>query len=163
VEPTFVGAALGKKEESHSTLLSWLGLAGKGLGGMSSGIASAPLFDEAYTIDRQKGAIEGVPMPVWSSKPFIARWEASAEGIKSNLVATTDRKLRGTLTSQLDVDLDDCLLLFDRWAYPIGKLAHGQSQTLARIDPFTVEGYLTKRRTPGMAADEVLPYDRSAA
>jgi hypothetical protein len=161
VEPTFAGATLRKEDESPSMLLSWLGLAGKGLGGMSSGIASAPLFDQTYTIDRQKGVIEGVPIPVWSSKPFIARWEAGAQGIESDLVATRDRKLRGTLTSELNAELTDCLLLFDRWAYPIGTIpAHRQSPPLERIDPFTVEGYLTKRRT-GTAADEVLPYDRA--
>jgi len=161
VEPTFAGHQ--PKDTEPKPLLSWLGLAGKGLGGMSSGIASAPLFDEAYTIDRQKGTIDGVPIPTWSSKPFIARWEASAQGIKSDLAldrATMDRKLRGTLTSELDADLTDCLLLFDRWAYPVGNLpAHGQSQPLERIDLSTIEGYLTKRTRT--TADEVLPYDRA--
>jgi hypothetical protein len=158
VEPTFAGHQ--PKDTDPQPLLSWLGLAGKGLGGMSSGIASAPLFDQAYTIGRQKGVIEGVPIPVWSSRPFIARWETGAQGIKSDLAAAADRKLRGTLTSQLDTDLTDCLLLFDRWAYPIGNLkAHDQSQPL-ELNPSTIEGYLTKRRT-GMAADEALTYDRA--
>src|SRR5262245_53165197 len=90
VDPTFTGRQ--REDTEPQPLLSWLGLAGKGLGGMSSGIASAPLFDQAYTIDRQKGVIDAVPIPVWSSKPFIARWEASAQGIKSDLViATSDR------------------------------------------------------------------------
>jgi hypothetical protein len=161
-EPKVAGSQLAHAQSPQ--LISWLGLAGKGLGGMSSGIASAPLFDEAYTIDRQKGVIDGVPMPVWSSKPFIARWEANARGVTSDLVVTTtsDRKLRGTLTSELDVELTDCLLLFDRWAYPISTIpAHGQSRPLEQVELSTIEGDLTKRRTPGMAADEVLPYDRA--
>src|SRR5262249_51411312 len=29
------------------------------------------------------------------------------------------------------------------------------------VDPSTIEGYLTRRRTPGASADEVLPYDRA--
>src|SRR5262249_15303817 len=99
VEPKVAGSQ--SQDARNPPLISWLGLAGKGLGGMSSGIATAPLFDDAYTINRQKGAIDGVPMPVWSSRPFIARWEARAQAVKSDLVTATDRKLRGTLTSEL--------------------------------------------------------------
>jgi len=150
---------------NSSTLLSWFGLPGTGLGGMSSAAVNLPLFDEPYMIDPGRGTISGVPLAKWSSQSFVARWEmdrqaADSHGLNASLTATIDRRLRGTMVNRLDSPLTDCVLLFDRWAYPLGTLTPGKSVSLDRAEWQTIDTYLTKRRTIA-AHDEVPPYDRA--
>ncbi|HEY2760973.1 MAG TPA: hypothetical protein VGI75_09520, partial [Pirellulales bacterium] len=152
---------------NSSTLLSWFGLPGTGLGGMSSAAVNRPLFDEPYTIDPARGTISGAPLAKWSSQSFVARWQsdrqaADARGLNANLTATIDRRLRGTMANRLDSPLTDCVLLFDRWAYPLGTLPPGKSVSLDRADWQTIDTYLTKRRTIA-AHDEVPAYDRAGS
>jgi hypothetical protein len=165
------GNADASKEFDHAsnpspTLLSWFGLAGTGLGGMNSATVNPPLFDQPYTIDPGHGTISGVPLAVWSSQSFVARWETGGAGIGSGgveatLTATADRRLRGTVVNRLAGPLNDCVLLFDRWAYPLGMLAAGKPAALDQLEPQTIDTYLTKRRTIA-AHDEVPPYDRTS-
>jgi hypothetical protein len=159
-------SAKNKNEPAANTLLGWFGLAGTGLGGMSSAAMNRPLFDEPYTIDPARGTISGVPMAMWSSQSFIARWELSASessggNVEATLATTADRRLRGALVNRLDRPLTDCVLLFDRWAYPLGTLTPGKSVSVDRLESQTIDTYLTKRRTVA-AHDEIPSYDRNS-
>jgi hypothetical protein len=153
------------ERETSPTLLSWFGLPGVGLGGMNSATVNRSLFDEPYTIDPSRGTISGVPLAAWSSQSFVARWEKVGVGIgggvEASLAATADRRLRGTIVNRLDAPLSDCVLLFDRWAYPLETLEPGKLVALDRLESQTIDTYLTKRRTIA-AHDEVPPYDRSS-
>ena len=150
-----------KTAQNNSTLLSWFGLPGTGLGGMNSAAANPPLFDEPYTINTAQGALDGVPLAAWSSKSFVARWEHSGGRLETALATTPDRRLRGTLISHLPTALEDCVLLFDRWAYPLGTLTPEKTVTIDRLEPQTIDTYFTKRRTIN-AHDEVPTYDRTS-
>ncbi len=134
---------------------------------MSSAAVNRPLFDEPYMLDLQEGTIVGVPLAKWSSQGFVARWTSGNRqdtdiGLTAQLTATPDRRLRGTISSNLAEPLTDCVLLFDRWAYPLGTLAPGKSFALDHAESQTIDTYLTKRRTFA-AHDEVPTYDRAGA
>jgi hypothetical protein len=171
VKPTFAGqrANTESTSESASSLLAWLGLPGTGLGGMNSRAVNLPLFDEPYEIDPQQGAIAGAPLSAWSSKSFVARWESTGGGIESKLTMSEDGRLHGSIVSQLDVPLKDCVLLFGRtergergWAYPLLKpLSPGDNIPFEHLESQTVETFLTKRRIIS-SKDEAAGYDRAA-
>jgi hypothetical protein len=164
LDPEFAGMKAGNgvpgTDVGSNCLLTWLGLPGEGLGGMSSRAANAPLFDEPYTINAKPGEIEGAPVAIWSSKSFVARWESRGSGIDSQIAATAGGKLRGTLVNQLGVPLQDCVLFYGGWAYPLENLATGQTVEFDRRDPASALSVLTLRST-WSPTSEVASYDRA--
>src|SRR5262249_46816946 len=58
-----------------SVLVSWLGRPDSGFGGTDRG-RSQTLFRRSYDYDTDARGLKGVPIQVWSSKSFTARWEA---------------------------------------------------------------------------------------
>jgi hypothetical protein len=171
VEPGFAGMQEGGREKAEGgtksqaldtpVLLSWLGLPGGGLGGMNSKAAGAPLFDEPYEIEVGQGSVRGAPIAIWSSKAFVARWQAAAGGFEADL--TSDGRLRGTIRNKLDIPLTDCVLLYGRDAWPLGELPAGKTQQLERLAPqatMQVDSYLTRRELYSTRS-HTPPYDRA--
>ncbi len=160
---SFSGMQVGDGQQPgdpSDSLLCWLGLAGTGLGGMSSSGISTPLFDEAYAIDPPTGKIEGVPIGIWSSKSFIARFRSRGDGIEAKLSATDiNAPLLGTLRNRLDGPLRDCVLFFGGYAYVIGNLEPGKTTALGQ--QLTALSVLTGR-TELLANQQPPPYDRAS-
>jgi len=144
-----------------ATALSWSGLPGSGFGGMRPAAGSLPLFTTAYDFSRQLDRMIGVPIAVWSTKAFVGRWWADAPGpIEADL--SDHGKLVGTVTSHLDAPLDDCLLIYENWAYPLRQFKPGDRVNVdAQIDPQTIETYLRRVRVQG-DRDVAPPYDRAS-
>jgi hypothetical protein len=105
------------------TVVSWLGLPGEALGGMERS-GSPGLFQGSYEFAPQSDTdrenprpmtMQNVPIQVWSSKSFTARWTKPADSqppaIAFNLRRRGDR-IQGTLRNPMDVALKDCLLVF---------------------------------------------------
>lgn len=171
VEPGFAGmneggrgkAEGGNQAPDHQSpgtpvLLSWLGMPGGGLGGMNSKAAGAPLFDEPYEIEVGHGSARGAPIAIWSSKAFVARWQAPAGGIDADLTSTG--RLQGTITNHLKIPLNDCVLLYDKYAYQLGKFAAGEVKQLDSQTSIHVDSYLTKRELYSTSS-HTPPYDRA--
>ena len=88
----------GPHAERSDVQLSWLGLPGGGLGGMSATTAELPQFSEPYAAPAQSDRIGPVPLPTWSSRCFSARWiNADARLVEADLRETEDRQLAGTI------------------------------------------------------------------
>jgi hypothetical protein len=150
------------RSKNHSTnLLSWFGLSGTGIGGMDSKAASVPLFDQPYEIYPHTGIMAGVPISVWSSKSFVARWETAGGGIEADLKGTSNHRLQGALVNRLDVPLSECALLYGDWVYPLDTLRPGQTVSLDRRDPIAISTHLTQRHFQHSFTEEVTPYDRA--
>mgnify|MGYP002621751939 CR=1 FL=1 len=143
------------------SLFSWMGLPGDGFGGMSSAAATTPLFTLAYNFSGRLDRLEHVPIAVWSSKPFVGRWWAeSAAPLEAELV--DDGRLAGTLSCNFEEPLEDCVLIYGRWAYPLRTLEPGQQIDLAtQFDPQTVETFL-RRVTVRGDRDVAPPYDQAS-
>jgi len=107
----------GQPAESAS-VVSWLGLPGEALGGMDRS-GSPGLFQGSYAFTASGGPEEkgmtmtGVPIPVWSSKSFTARWTKAAPdaAVRCDLRWESGR-LRGTIRNNMDIPLSDCLLVY---------------------------------------------------
>lgn len=115
--------------------VSWLGLPGNGLGGMSTG--NAPIWTRPYLFGPDLEALYGVPIQVWSTKSFTTRYSyhsATLGGaVESDLAEDAGQALVGRVTNGLDFPLTNCILAYDRWAYPIEKLEPGRSIELDRL------------------------------
>ena len=130
-------------------LLSWLGLPGDALGGMQSGSNNPPLFNQPYDFAPGLDALRDVPVQIWSTKSFFARWHGQAPApLEAELVATGDGMLRGRLVNRLGIELTDARLHYDRWVYPIPVFKDGQSVAVGdRLQPLTSHTLLTRQRT----------------
>ncbi len=152
-------------------LLSWLGLPGSGFGGMDPAGASSSLaggawggttlFTEPYDFAPQLNALERLPIAVWSSKALVGRWWAEApSAIEGNL--TDQGKLTGTLTNRLDATIEEGVLLFDRWAYPIRDWRPGAAlRVQSDLNQQTVDTYLRHVVVRG-DRNVAPPYDRAS-
>ena len=104
----------GTIRESECT---WLGLAGKGLGGMQS-LGRSSLFQSRYlnTLGETGLEMDQVPLQVTSSKTFFATYQADlSERYRFRDALKYDSRtgrLSGTCTNPLDFQLKDCALFF---------------------------------------------------
>jgi len=113
-----------------SVLFSWLGTPGNYWRGMNSP-ASTHLFTRRYDSTVALNGLHDVPIDVWSTKPFFAEWYARRARLHAPaLKLATDSMLTGTVTNSLDVPLEKCLLIYDRWTYDLGDLAAGAKADL---------------------------------
>jgi hypothetical protein len=129
---------------SSGIVFSWFGLPGAGFGGLDAQPGATPLFTEPYDFSRRLDALDRVPIAVWSTKSFVGRWWRQAASPIDAELRGRDR-LAGTLTSHLPAPLEDCVLFFERWAYPIRQLRPGQSLDLEiDLDPQRTETYLRR-------------------
>ncbi len=150
-----------KTAATPKLLFSWLGLPGNGFGAMNPPGGAMPLFTEPYDFSDHLDGLQHVPMAIWSSKAFIGRWwNEGSGGIEAEL--SDKGKLVGTLTSHLDAPLEDAVLIYQRWAYPLRQLKPGQFIEIeTQLDPQTVETYLRHVRIEG-DHNVSAPYDRAS-
>jgi hypothetical protein len=123
----------GRTPQGAEVLVAWLGLPGDGLGGMNPKTAGPSMGDRAYGFAPGLDAVHDVPVPVWSTKSFTSRWIAkvAATDVAVEADLTLEEELpRGTITNTLDFPLEECILVYDRWAYKLGTLEPGQSVTI---------------------------------
>jgi hypothetical protein len=90
-----------------------------------------------------------MPIPCWSSRSLLARWsaefDAPSDGIVTQLREVADRQLAGTATNPLSFDLHDCLLVHDRWVYPLGTMRPGQAKSLTGTAARDLKVLLTRQ------------------
>lgn len=99
------------------TLLGWFGLPGTAMGGLDGAAAGPALWRRAYRSVPLQDRLEGVPIQVWSSKSFAARWShTSPPGLTAKLSTDFEQVPRGTITNATPFALSDALLAYGRWA-----------------------------------------------
>ena len=134
---------------------------GAGFGGLDAQPGATPLFTEPYDFSRRLDALDRVPITIWSTKSFVGRWWRQAASPIDADLRGKDR-LAGTLNSHLPGPLEDCVLFFERWAYPIRQLRPGQSIDVEiDLDPQRTETYLRRVKVQQDRNVEQ-PYDRSS-
>ena len=70
------GLLSGRPSAEPAIPVAWLGLPGKGLGGMDPQTSDTVGWDSSYEFSPPLDEIKGVPIRVWSSRSFTARWIA---------------------------------------------------------------------------------------
>ncbi|REK31455.1 MAG: hypothetical protein DWQ42_00570 [Planctomycetota bacterium] len=108
------------------TILAWQGLPGEGLGGMHAR-GAASLFLSPYRLSPDRRDLQGVPIPVASTKTFRAQQFCTCgESVELDVqiaVGGAESELVGNVVNHLDHSIDDCLLFYRRWVYRLGTLA----------------------------------------
>ncbi|MGW8256076.1 MAG: hypothetical protein ACWGMZ_01175 [Thermoguttaceae bacterium] len=117
----------GKLDHAAQSWIAWLGLEGKALGGMNSPRVELSRQSDQYDFSPKLNAMLGVPIRVYSSKSFTARWlSPQAESPQAEL-SQREQSIFGTLVNTLDFPLRRCFLAHKRWAYELGTLAPGEA------------------------------------
>ena len=98
-------------------LFSWQGLPGGALGAMESR-STAGLLSDDYRAPLGFPQMLGVPMRTASTRSLGARWWQQRTFAKpQSALVDIDGVLEGTLTSPLDVDLENCVLFYNTWVH----------------------------------------------
>lgn len=158
----------GGEPQQAATLMSWLGMPGRGLGGMAPQAAVPAVWPKEYRSTDDLARLVGVPVPAWATKGITARWTGQAQIDLEASLAEQGQMLEGTLTNTLGVDLEGCLLVHDRWAYDLGDLPAGRTALLGTaVKRSELSTYLTGRKivfddTRSRYEEEVPPYNLGA-
>jgi len=129
-------------------LVTWLGVPEPGFGGMgnsgrlgfsSGGYASTPVGSSE--------ALEGVRVPIWSTKLLTARWFGPAPTlVESDLLPVGTDRLAGTVTNRTGADLHDVILAFGRQVYQLGKVANGETVRVELKSDRNLAGLLNQKQ-----------------
>jgi hypothetical protein len=115
----------GESAEQGQSLLGWLGLPGRGFGGMNPQAPNPIVWSGGYDFSSNLEAIHGVPIPIAASRSFTTRWTATstaaAAAIEADLTGTSGL-LDGAIRNRLDDPLEECVLAYGRWVYYVGTL-----------------------------------------
>ncbi|MHC4177861.1 MAG: hypothetical protein ACYSWU_10160 [Planctomycetota bacterium] len=122
--------------------LSWLGLPGEFLGGMSPRVSGPVPWAEGYEFSPELDSMQDVPIQIWSTKSLTARWTAQARDCPKAELVDEGQFPAGSVTNTLNFPLSKCFLIYGRQAYTLstrdnqddpsrlGTLRPGESTTL---------------------------------
>ena len=111
-------------EVLRADLVSWFGRPTGGMNEMGRG-GSGGFFRKPYEYLEDASGLNGVPIPVWTTKAFTASWEQPLAKppfvadlvYHQKLVKQQDLKISGKLENHLGVDLVDVWLGYDQKFY----------------------------------------------
>lgn len=148
-------------------MMSWMGLPGRGLGGMNTTTSSA--FREPYAIEfgeQQVAAVQGMPIAISSTKQVEGLWwRTRVDGGEPNLVRKREY-LQGEFTNPFSVEIRDGLLFYNDWVYALRRrVLPRQTVSIAEMDePRDLVWRLTRRRVvdaKNASSYENTPWDPS--
>jgi hypothetical protein len=148
----------------------WLGLPGGALGGMNPRAGELVQWTEPYGFSANLETMLGVPIPVWSTKSFTARWSAPTKTFPQAELTDQSQLLSGTVTNTLGFPLEQCILAYGSSVYELGTIAPGESARLGAMSKRSeLKTLLTGRK---LVADEstkaekyhqeATPYDQTS-
>jgi hypothetical protein len=154
-------------------VLGWQGLPGTGLGGLNTAAAAPPAIDEyqmefesrvgssnppaSEKVTEPTGsqsllvAMRGAPVHIAATKSLINRcWGEAELTAPSSLTVDSDGLLRGEIVNPLPLELGDCIVYFENWAFRLdsqrGVLRPGQPTRIENERALNLQWRLTGRR-----------------
>jgi hypothetical protein len=106
-------------------MVSWFGDPQPGFGGMGQG-GRLGFSSGGYDYQPTGSAewLDGVRIPIWSTKCLTARWFGPAQPVlEADLKPVGPNAVEGTVTNRLDVPLHDALLAYLDQVYELGTIA----------------------------------------
>lgn len=151
----------GGKVADADSQVTWLGLPGRGLGGLERSATTLAAEGAAYEQTDEK--LLGLPIGVRSTKSLLARWTTrlpagGAESIGSQLTSLDVGLLDGVVVNNTGAKLLGCWLVHGEWAWRLGDLPAGGAislgearapiklTTLVQRDYLTAPGATTRGR-----------------
>jgi hypothetical protein len=114
-----------------SEVLSWMGRPDGGPYDMNRS-GSFAFSGKSYQFRDDATVLEGVPIPVWTTRAFTASWEQTLRRPPLEVDLTYHRssrdgqgkelKITGTVANRLGVDLVDVMLLYDNRSYLVAPI-----------------------------------------
>ena len=144
-----VSPAKDKIKDDLRSVVSWFAAAGRNIGGPDALSPHTSLAGTPYEYGPAASELQDIPIAAASSQLFEAKWfgRLPTHPIQSTLSRTGQGTLRGTLTSQLQTPLQDCVLMHAGWLYDVGTLHPGKTFDLdAGRGPKSLGAVLTKKR-----------------
>jgi hypothetical protein len=157
LEPKLPG---GHDAAKAQTLVSWLGLPGRGLGGMHAAGEPINVAGVGYRTPAALNELTGVPLLTAATKSFLAEWtDAPDDGAISPLAAklavNDEGLLVGTITNNSGRVLDDACLLSGQTGYRLGTLEPGEQLTIGpNLSPLRTRSILARRTRRRAAVEE---------
>jgi hypothetical protein len=129
--------------------LTWFNAPENRFGGVNGrlGLGSSAY---AYLPAGEAEELEGVRVPIWSTKSFTARWAAPVQPVVDVAIRQVGNdRLAGTVTNRLGRPLKDAVLIFGKQVYDdLGTIAPGASITLEGAHTRNLAGWLEDRNRP---------------
>jgi len=144
-----VSPAKDTSKDDIRSVASWFAAAGRNIGGPDALSPHTSLAGTPYEYGPAASELQDIPIAAASSQLFEAKWfgRLATHPIQSTLSRTGQGTLRGTLTSQLQTPLQDCVLMHAGWLYDVGTLHPGKTFDLdAGRGPKSLGAVLTKKR-----------------
>lgn len=135
--------------EDFRSVVSWFAASGRNIGGPDALTPHPSLAGAPYEYGSSAAGLQDISIAAASSQLFEANSTSRLPtvSIQSTLSRTGQGTLRGTITNQLHVSLDDCVLMHAGWLYDIGTLRPGDTFDLeAGKGPRSLGAFLTKKR-----------------
>jgi hypothetical protein len=156
------------ESSSASVLMAWLGLPGAALGGMNPRAGGPSMWTEPYSFSSSLDAMREVPIQVWSTKSFTARWHAPTKAFPESDLTDESQILVGSITNTLDFPLEQCIVAHGRSVYDLGTISPGESARLGTMTKRSeLKTLLTGRKvvfieTGDKYSQQSTPYDQSS-
>ncbi|MEM8865905.1 MAG: hypothetical protein AAGF31_10215 [Planctomycetota bacterium] len=161
------------------TEVTWLGLPGRGLGGLERSAGAGIAHDARYQQVANLSAVRGLPINVRSTKSLIASWHArtdpgGANAIDATLASPGAGVLEGLLVNNTRAKLEECWLGYGDWAWRLGTIADGAAvapeearapiklKTLVRRDYLSDNNEIGVRPTDRVPTVEIQDLDLDA-
>ena len=125
--------------DSDNDYFSWFGLPGSGLGGMAPKTVSPHVWQVGSRQDSYRKIVD-VPIQTHSTKSFFAqRVEPQREESKWIAAKLSDEEGVPVGTIEVPEDfyypLQNCILVYGRWALELGEIAPGQTIRVTKTTP----------------------------
>ncbi len=151
VEPAFeLRWREGDSDASEGQLISWMGLPGRGLGGLNASTPGA-FFDSPYRVEwenKQRTQLRHLPIAIGSTRQLTATWWQS-HVVAGEVNLTRKREyLQGEFTNPFPVEIEDGVLYYNDWAYDVTRrVLPNQTISVAELEePRDLVWKLTRRR-----------------
>lgn len=140
VKPGFNASSHSVQSQELSVLTTWLGRPDASYGGYGRA-RSQGLFRRAYDYDSEATGLKDVPIQVWATKSFNARWrgrwDPRQQPVTADLHHDGPERLSGTVTNRLPIAMDDVALIWGGHAtgsgsvFRVGHLEPNETRTVS--------------------------------
>lgn len=152
------------QDAAIQTLVSWLGLPGRGLGGMHAAGEPIDVTNVGYESIDDLSKLVDVPLLTAATKSFLATWVARPSSaaaapatlpLSAELSLNADGHLVGSITNNTKIQLRDVCLLGGRSGYRLGHLDPGEQLAInSDLSPLLPRSILMRRIRRGPAGDQ---------
>ena len=129
-------------------VMSWFSVPEQQFGGMGNSSRRFSFSGNGYAYQPMGGveSLEGVRIPIWSTKCITARWFGPAAPlVEAELEQTGPDRLAGTITNRQSVALHDAFLAFGKQVYLVGTLEPGAKVSVALASDRNLSGHLQSK------------------